>query len=94
MSKENEQPKTPQKVCSTDLLGRHSEHCAGCERKCTPMCQFHPDHWHIAAKRTAEFLLTRFEPRPCDCQAVSHCERCSVVALARWMLDDVIKPNA
>ena len=46
--------------------------------------------WRPSARRTAEFVLERFEGRPCDCEAVSHCERCSVVALARWMLDDVL----
>ena len=37
-------------------------------------------------RSAATFLLERFEKRPCDGKGVSDCERCSVVALARWTL--------
>jgi len=67
----------------------HKE-CGKCDRDCTIMCQYHKDNWHISARKTAQFALERFEPRPCDCEAISHCERCAVVALARWMLEDVL----
>jgi hypothetical protein len=39
-------------------------------------------------------LLQRFEPRSCDCEAVSRCERCAVVATARWMLEKVLSANS
>jgi hypothetical protein len=71
-----------------------TESCKGCERECTANCQYHPDYWMSSARKTAAFLLERFEPRACDCESASHCERCSVVAMTRWMLDKVLKPNA
>ena len=71
-----------------------NDKCNDCERECTERCQYHPDYWKASARKTAAFVLERFEPRPCDCEAVSHCERCSVVALARWMQDKVLSVNA
>lgn len=69
------------------------DYCKECKRECTPRCQHHPDYWKASARKTAAFVLERFGPRKCDCEAVSHCERCSVVALAKWMQDKVCSAN-
>lgn len=70
-----------------------SDVCKNCKRKCTDNCQFHPDYWKESARNNAIFLLDMFEKAPCDCEAVSHCIRCKVVAQSKWMLDLLSKPT-
>ena len=59
----------------------------GCNRECSEKCQYHKDYWKPSARRSAKFLLEKFENKSCDCDGVSHCIRCNVVAQSKRMLE-------
>lgn len=61
--------------------------CCGCERPCSDSCQYHQDYWKPSFHKAATLLLEKYEDKPCDCEAVSDCVRCSIVAVAKRMVE-------
>lgn len=47
-----------------------------------------------AKQRAAQTLIDYFKPLQCDSQGASDCIRCTALALARWMLDDLARLSA